>query len=385
MTSAIIVAAGRGTRFGGPKQLEEVFGRPLIYYSLLAFQSHPEVDEIILVLSDDLLDAGETLKGQFSKLAHVVKGGEERGDSVLEGLSVARGENVLIHDGARPMVDQALIGRVIAALKEHKAVVSALAPDDTVKEFKDGHARGTLDRSKLLLIQTPQGFQRMLLVSSYEKAFEEKFYATDDSGVVEKFGHKTSFVVPGNPGNLKVTRREDLDRVEGLLSEGIRLGFGYDIHELVDGRELWLGGVRIPFEKGALGHSDGDTLVHAVIDALLGAAGLPDIGQQFPDSDPNYKDIRSLFLLKEVRNMLQKKGLAVLDIDATVLIERPMVAPHVEEMAKTMADHLGIPRDSVSVKGKRGEGLGPVGEGRAVVAHAVALLLSGPSSLQEVK
>jgi 2-C-methyl-D-erythritol 4-phosphate cytidylyltransferase/2-C-methyl-D-erythritol 2,4-cyclodiphosphate synthase len=385
MVSAIIVAAGSGKRFGGPKQFEEVFGKPLIYYSLLAFQSHPGVDDIVLVMPEEFLEVGETLKAHFKKLVHVVRGGEERGDSVFEGLEVAQGETVLIHDGARPLVDVGLIGRVIDALENHKAVVPALSPSDTVKELSAGHAKGALNRSKLLLIQTPQGFERTLLISSYEKAFKAKVYATDDSTIVEEYGNVASTVVPGSPRNLKVTTREDLRRVEGLLSSGIRLGFGYDVHELVDGRELWLGGVKVPFEKGLLGHSDGDVVVHAVIDALLGAAGLPDIGRQFPDSDPEYKDIRSLLLLKKTGSMVKEKGFSILDIDATLALERPKIAPHADEMAGTMADALSVPSDSISVKGKRGEGLGPVGEGRAAVCYAVALLLSGSSSLQEVE
>jgi 2-C-methyl-D-erythritol 4-phosphate cytidylyltransferase/2-C-methyl-D-erythritol 2,4-cyclodiphosphate synthase len=381
MISAVIVAAGIGKRFGGPKQFEEVFGKPLIYYSLLAFQSHPKVDEIVLVLPEAFLEAGESLKARFPKLAYVVQGGEERGDSVVEGLEVAQGDRVLIHDGVRPLVDLDLIGRVIDALRDHPAVVPALAPQDTVKRLEGGRAAGTLDRSTLLLIQTPQGFEKNLLVSSYEKALAEKFFATDDSGIVERYGNTPAFVVPGSPRNLKVTSREDMKQVEGLLSEGIRLGFGYDVHELVDGRDLWLGGVRIPFEKGLLGHSDGDVVVHAVIDALLGAAGLPDIGQQFPDTDPRSRGIRSLRLLETVGTILEQENSEILDIDVTVVIERPKIAPRADEMSSAMANALGIPSDSITIKGKRGEGLGPVGEGRAVVCYAVALLLSGPPAL----
>jgi 2-C-methyl-D-erythritol 4-phosphate cytidylyltransferase/2-C-methyl-D-erythritol 2,4-cyclodiphosphate synthase len=385
MVSAVIVAAGSGRRFGGVKQFEEVFGRPLIDYSLLAFQSHPGVDEIVLVFPEEFVDAGETLKCRYSKLTHVVKGGEERGDSVSEGLEVARGEDVLIHDGARPLVDLDTIGRVIGALRDHRAVIPALMPSDTVKTLSAGHAKGSLDRSTLLLVQTPQGFQRSLLVSAYRKAFEEGFYATDDSGIVERYSNVSAYVVPGSPRNLKVTVKEDLNRVRGLLSQGIRLGFGYDIHELVKGRDLWLGGVRIPFEKGLLGHSDGDVLTHAVIDALLGAAGLPDIGQQFPDTEAEYKDIRSLLLLERTRNLLQKNGFSVLDVDATVVIELPKIAPYTEEIRGQLSKPLGIPRESVIVKGKRGEGLGPVGEGRAAAAYAVALLLSSARGLEEVE
>ncbi len=372
-----MVAAGKGERFGAPKQVQPLLGLPLLEHSLVAFQQHPEVDEVVLVLAEGLLGQAADFKARYPKLRQVVAGGETRGASVLRGLEVAQGEWVLVHDAARPLLRQALIGRVLRRLERHPVVVPVLPVPDTVKYRQNDHVKGQVDRSRLALVQTPQGVWARILRRAYERAGDEAVHFTDESNLVEHALGIPASTVPGDPDNIKVTFPEDLQRVEALMTRRMCVGFGYDRHRLGPGRPLVLGGIEIPSDLGALGHSDADVVIHALVDALLGAAALGDIGGLFPDHDPQWKDAPSRIFLEQVRQLLESRGFRVLHVDVTVVLERPKVRPYAAEIRKNLAKLLGIAPDRVSLKGKSGEGKGEVGRREIVEAYAVATLV-GP-------
>ncbi len=376
-TSAVIVAAGRGERFGGPKQAQPLLGVPLMEHSLMAFQHHPGVDEVILVLAEDLQALAEDLQQRYPKLQAVVPGGATRGASVFQGLQQVQGEWVLVHDAARPMVRAALIDRVLKGLERHPVVVPVVPVPDTVKYRRGDHLEGQVDRSEIALVQTPQGVWTRILRRAYERAGDQAIYFSDESNLVEHALGIHAVPVPGDPENLKVTFPEDLQRVEALMTRRMCVGFGYDRHQLGPGRPLMLGGVEVPSDLGALGHSDADVVIHALVDALLGAAAIGDIGALFPDHDPQWKDAPSRIFLEHACNLLRQRGFRVLHVDITVLLERPRIRPHALEIRQNLARMLGISVDRVSVKGKSGEGKGPVGRREVVEAYAVATLV-GP-------
>jgi 2-C-methyl-D-erythritol 4-phosphate cytidylyltransferase/2-C-methyl-D-erythritol 2,4-cyclodiphosphate synthase len=288
---------------------------------------------------------------------------------------------VVVHDGARPFVGAALISRIIAAAAEHGAALAALPSRDTVKRATTTAGRAvvaeTLPRDTIFLAQTPQAFRRHVLHAALASD-ATGLDATDESQLVERTGHAVR-IVEGEPSNIKITRPEDLSAAETYARHGApartgRAGLGYDLHRLVDGRPLILGGVTIPFEKGLQGHSDADVLCHAITDAILGAACAGDIGRHFPDSDPRWKGVSSLDLLKRAAGIIEADGLEVGNVDASLVAERPKLAPYIETMRAKIADVLGVSIDRVSIKAKTNEGVDAIGRGEAMAAHAVALL-----------
>ncbi len=375
--SAIVVAAGKGERFGAPKQVQPLLGIPLLEHSLMAFQRHPQVDEVVLVVSEALLPRAEEWRQRYPKLRRVVAGGETRGASVFQGLEQSQGEWLLVHDAARPLLRQTLIDRVLQRLERHPLVVPVLRVPDTVKYWRDDRVEGQVDRSQLALVQTPQGVWRRILQRAYEKAGDRAPFFSDESNLVEYALGIHASPVPGDPENLKVTFPEDLQRVEALMTRRLCVGLGYDRHRLGQGRPLYLGGVRIPSDLGAVGHSDADVVIHALVDALLGAASLGDIGALFPDHDPQWKDAPSRIFLERTRQLLEQRGYRVLNVDITVILERPRIRPHVAKIRENLAGILGIPKDRISIKGKSGEGIGPVDQREILEAYAVATLV-GP-------
>jgi 2-C-methyl-D-erythritol 4-phosphate cytidylyltransferase / 2-C-methyl-D-erythritol 2,4-cyclodiphosphate synthase len=355
-------------------------GRPLLTYALEAFRRHPAVSEIVLVVAPEDVELARGLLGNGP--AHltekVVLGGAVRRDSVWHALQEVSpaAEVVLIHDAARPLVSSAIIDRCIDAIRHHGAAVVATPVNDTLKAAHAGHdespyVRGTVTRDRLWAAQTPQGARRGLLLAAYERAIIEDWDVTDDASILERAGHRVH-LVPGTATNFKVTRLEDLALAERLLMSTLRTGFGYDVHRLVEGRALILGGVTIPHALGLLGHSDADVLTHAVMDALLGAAALGDIGQHFPDTDPQYRGAASLTLLAAVTRLLSERGFAAVSVDVTLAAEAPKVAPHVAAMREHLAVALGLDVARVSVKATTTEGLGFVGDGAGMAAYAVA-------------
>ena len=373
--TAIIAAAGAGRRLGAdrPKQLLEIGGRTMLEHSTSAFLGHPRVSDVIAVLPDAMAIPG----------VRVVTGGARRQDSVANGFDAvpADADVVLIHDAARPFVTADLISRTIDAAATHGAAIAALQSRDTVKRVsRDGVITGTISRDEIYLAQTPQGFRRDVLARAIAVG-RSGVEATDEAMLAERAGVKVH-VVDGDPGNVKITTEADLaaarsrTQAMGKPARTGRAGTGYDLHRLVEGRSLVIGGVTIPSERGALGHSDADVVCHAATDAILGAAGLGDIGRHFPDDDPRWKDANSLALLAQATAMVAREGYEVGNLDVTVVLERPKIKDNIDEMRARVARAIGIDASRVSIKGKTNEGVDAIGRGEAIAAHAVALVRS---------
>jgi 2-C-methyl-D-erythritol 4-phosphate cytidylyltransferase/2-C-methyl-D-erythritol 2,4-cyclodiphosphate synthase len=378
--SAILAAGGRGLRLGHsqPKQLLEIAGRPILERSVSLLQEHPDVREVIVALPEELVEDPPAYLLKSSKPLRVVKGGLRRQDSVAAAFRLVsdRADVVVIHDAARPFATSDLLAKTIAAAAESGAALAALEARDTVKKVADGVVSATLDRQTIFLAQTPQAFRRDVL----RDALAIDGDATDEAALAERAGHPVR-IVEGEASNIKVTTPEDLVIAEAIGRGGRpartgRAGMGYDLHRFVEGRPLILGGVTIPFDRGLAGHSDADAVCHAVTDAILGAAGAGDIGRHFSDTDPRWKGASSIDLLRRAVEMVHAEGLAVGNVDATVILERPKLAPYVDQMRANLAAVLGVSIDRVSIKGKTNEGLGEIGRGEAIAVHAIALVRS---------
>ena len=390
--SAIIAAGGRGTRLGAdrPKQFLEIAGSSLLELSVSAMVSSGRVDDIVVAVPEDHL---EEVRGQFGHIATplvVVTGGRRRQDSVANALARVPRESdiVLIHDAARPFVSRDVIGRTIDAAASYGAAIAAIPVRDTVKQASaalvDGSrvVQATLRRDEIFLAQTPQAFRRSLLEEAFQRAGE--LDVTDEAMLAERAGFQVH-LVPGDSENLKVTIPDDLERArertrssepaEGHPSaEQMRIGTGYDLHRLVAGRRLVLGGVTIPFELGLEGHSDADILCHAVTDAILGAAAAGDIGRLFPDTDPRWKGADSIKLLEGATSQLHQAGFRIVNVDATVIAQKPKLLPFLDAMRSNLAKALQVRVEQVSVKGKTNEQVDSTGRGEAMACHAVALV-----------
>jgi 2-C-methyl-D-erythritol 4-phosphate cytidylyltransferase/2-C-methyl-D-erythritol 2,4-cyclodiphosphate synthase len=392
--TAIIAAGGRGARFGGdrPKQLQTLGGRPILQRSVDAFLHSDRITDIVVALPPQLAaDPPAYLRGAAKPIA-IVEGGGRRQDSVANAFARAaeRADIVAVHDAARPLVTAEVIARTIDAAAEHGAAIAALPATDTVKR---GDARrvivDTIPRTEIYLAQTPQTFRTAVLRDALALAGSDD--ATDEAMLAERAGHPVR-LVDGDPRNFKITTPDDLEAAERILRapvpsavEGpapgtverrgvIRIGNGYDLHRLVEGRPLVLGGVTIPFERGLMGHSDADAVCHAATDAILGAAGAGDIGRHFPDTDPRWKNADSMALLASARNVVVGAGYRVLNVDLVVIAQRPKLVPHVDAMRANLARALGIDVGQVSVKGKTNEGVDSMGAGESIAVHAVALV-----------
>jgi 2-C-methyl-D-erythritol 4-phosphate cytidylyltransferase/2-C-methyl-D-erythritol 2,4-cyclodiphosphate synthase len=384
--TAIIAAAGSGTRVGSatPKQLIDIGGGSMLQHSARVFYEHPRIDEIVVVLPKDQtsLSLATARDPALRPSVRIVAGGERRQDSVANAFECvsADAEIVLVHDAARPFVSAELIDRVIDTAAQHGAAIAALQSRETVKQVDAaGVIVGTIPREKIYLAQTPQGFRRDVLAQAIASA-RSGVEATDEASLAERAGYKVH-VVDGDAGNVKVTTLQDLDAARariaqerGAHAQTSRVGTGYDLHRLVEGRPLVIAGVTIPFEKGPQGHSDGDAACHAATDAILGAASLGDIGRHFPDSDPKWKGADSLTLLSEAARLARAAGYRVENVDITVVLERPKIKDSIDEMRRRLARALDTDVDRISVKGKTNEGVGAIGRGEAIAAHAVALL-----------
>jgi len=393
--SAILAAGGRGLRLSHsqPKQLLEIAGRPILERSVSLLHEHPDVHEVIVALPEELVQNPPAYLLKTSKPLRVVAGGVRRQDSVAAAFRLVsdRADVVVIHDAARPFATSGLIARTIAAAAESGAALAALEARDTVKavrlapsdaaglaqaEHAERFVRQTLDRRSIVLAQTPQAFRREVL----RDALALQDDATDEAALAERAGHAVR-IVEGEASNIKVTTAEDLVIAEAIGRSGKpartgRAGMGYDLHRFVEGRPLILGGVTIPFDRGLAGHSDADAVCHAVTDAILGAAGAGDIGRHFSDTDPRWKGASSVDLLRRAVEVVRAEGLAVGNVDATVILERPRLAPYIDQMRANLAAVLGVSLDRVSIKGKTNEGLGEIGRGEAVAVHAIALVRS---------
>ncbi len=388
---ALIPAAGRASRFSpeggtGNKVFALLGGKPLLYWTALAFAAHPQIDGIVVVAGPaEVSRCREALAGV--DILAVVAGGQTRQESVAIGLFTLGGDPddlILVHDAARPLVSAAVIDRCLAGAQHSGNAVAALPVTDTLKAADDTlTVQRTVDRDGLWAMQTPQAFRLATLFEAHSAARSTGWLGTDEAALVEQFTDEPVHLVLGDPANFKVTRPEDLPLAEALwqsrqppVMTQSRIGFGYDIHPLAEGRQLFLGGVEIPSLRGLDGHSDADVLLHALCDALLGAAGLPDIGHLFPNTDPTYKGASSLSLLAEVVRRVQEAGFAVGNADMTLIAEAPKIAPYIAEMQAGIAEVLRVKPVQVGIKATTNEGLGSLGRGEGIAAHAVALLVS---------
>ncbi len=377
---AIVPAAGRGSRFGGPlpKQFARFGGATLLTRTLRALWSCSLLDGMVVVVPPEAAGSDETLPARMRGRDDILvtAGGLRRCDSVKAGLDrlPAGCEIVLVHDGARPRVSAALVERVIAGTLQHGACVPVLPASETLKRVDDdGLVSATLDRSRVFLTQTPQGFTADILTEAYRRVdkSDPDVDFTDDAALVERAGYKVA-TVAGEPGNVKLTKPSDLAGLGLMLP---RVGFGYDVHRFGPGRKLILGGVEIAHPQGLVGHSDGDVALHALIDALLGAAAQGDIGRLFPDDDPAYLGADSIDLLHKTLSVIGRAGFAVGSVDITIVAQAPRLKDYLPRMAERVSAALGLDPGDVGVKATTEEGLGFTGREEGIAAHALAVLV----------
>lgn len=394
-TAVIIVAAGRGHRFGTemPKQFLHVQGKPLIRHAVEAFLSHPGINMVLPVIHPD--DAGivaDALKGLDTLPAAV--GGTERQDSVrngLEALSDHQPERVLVHDAARPRVTRNLIDVVLAALEDHMGVIPGVAVVDTLKRTDtNGLVIDTVPRNGLWRAQTPQGFSYPILYAAHQAAAGQAL--TDDAAVMEAAGHAV-VMVPGDDNNIKVTTPADLEQMErimvdnggydvgtanlGKVSPMMRIGSGYDVHRLGPGDHVTLCGIEIPHDQALVGHSDADVALHALCDAIFGALGDGDIGSHFPPSDEKWRGASSDRFVEYACERMRTRGFELQNLDLTIICERPKIGPHRDAMRERIAEITGIDASCISVKATTTERLGFTGRGEGIAADASVLIAAG--------
>ncbi len=384
-TVAIIPAGGAGKRLGleVAKQYLLLGSLPVLVHTIRVFQIMELVSAIVLVVpKEDVASVQKNIVEKYglTKVMTVVAGGRERQDSVCNGLQAVPEtcDVVIVHDGVRPFVTRDMITRVVAAAAQCGAASIGVPAKDTIKETTDENiVTATLRRQNLWQTQTPQAFGYELLCRAYAEAQRDHFYGTDDASLVERMGVNVRMVA-GSHENIKITTPEDLLIAEALMENKkkeilvSRSGLGYDSHRFSPDRKLILGGVEIPCDRGLQGHSDADALLHAVCDALLGMAGAGDIGRHFPDTDEAYKNISSLVLLERVCQIITAKGLSVNNIDVTVMMEKPKLAPYADAMAANIARTLNIPEAAINIKAKTNEGMGFVGRGEGVAVLVIA-------------
>lgn len=377
-TLALIVAAGRGERAQGataaaPKQYWPLAGKPVLRWTIEAFANHPQISGVQVVIRDDDRKHYDAATAGLS-LRPPVTGGPSRQHSVrhgLEALSPSPPHNVLIHDGARPLVSSALITRVVDALASADAVAPMLSVVDTLRR-KTGEGFHIEPRDDLLRAQTPQGFRFGPILTAHRTFLEAN--ATDDFALAERAGLSLG-VVPGEEMNLKLTTPEDFVLAERLASlPDIRTGTGFDVHRFAAGDHVWLCGVKVPHNFGLEGHSDADCGLHALTDAILGAIGAADIGAHFPPTDERWRGAPSHMFLAHAASLVRDKGGVIAHVDVTLICERPKVATLREAMRARIAEILGLAVERVSVKATTTEGLGFTGRREGLAAQAVATI-----------
>ncbi|NTV12838.1 MAG: 2-C-methyl-D-erythritol 4-phosphate cytidylyltransferase [Desulfobulbaceae bacterium] len=385
--AVIIPAGGLGLRMGAecPKQFLALAGVPVLARTVRLFRQLPEIHTIIVAAPAAHLEATRKMLGQYlpGEAVTVVVGGPTRQDSVRAGLAALPPavDLVAVHDGVRPLLTQELARACLAAAAETGAALLAVPVKDTVKHSRDDMSvAATVSRQHLWLAQTPQVARRDLLLSAFAAAERDGFAGTDEASLLERIGCEVRLVL-GSERNLKITRPEDLPLAAALLEEQalvggntMRVGHGYDAHRFAEGRRLVLGGETIPCARGLLGHSDADVLVHALCDAMLGAAGLGDLGRHFSDQDPAFQGISSLLLLARVVELLAGKGLGLVNGDVTVVAQRPKLAAYFPAMQENIARTCRIDPSRINLKATTTEQMGFTGREEGIAAHAVALL-----------
>jgi 2-C-methyl-D-erythritol 4-phosphate cytidylyltransferase/2-C-methyl-D-erythritol 2,4-cyclodiphosphate synthase len=383
--SVIIAAGGRGVRLGAgePKQLLAIGGASMLQRTLETFLRAACVNEVVVALPSELVDAPPSFLRGNGKPVRLVAGGTRRQDSVAAAFARTSPEAdvVVIHDAARPFVTESLIERTVAAAREAGAAIAALPVHDTVKQTSEAFVARTLPREQIVLAQTPQAFRRDVLAAALERARQTDAEVTDEAMLVEQAGFPVR-VVAGEPRNVKITTAEDLRAARQAAADGGRasgrVGNGYDLHRLVEGRPFVLAGVAIASAVGPLGHSDADVLCHALTDAVFGASALGDIGRHFPDTDERWRGAAGLDLLGRAVALARDAGFTLVNADAVVIVERPKLAAYVPAICANLAGTLGVDLGAVSVKAKTNEGVGAIGRGDAIACHAVAMVTDAP-------
>ncbi|WP_181351079.1 bifunctional 2-C-methyl-D-erythritol 4-phosphate cytidylyltransferase/2-C-methyl-D-erythritol 2,4-cyclodiphosphate synthase [Thalassobacillus sp. CUG 92003] len=386
--TAIVLAAGQGKRMksGQNKQFLYINQLPLIVHTLSVFNRDDWCREMIVVINPKEREEMAALLSEYplDKPVNLVEGGAERQDSVYEGLWAITNQDmpVFIHDGARPFVEQHHLHQLAEALKEQQAALLAVPVTDTVKQ-KDGDYLKTLNRDTLWAAQTPQCFSYPLILEAHQAAKRDGYYGTDDASLVERLDHAVT-IVKGSNQNIKITTPDDLKQAESYVQQVnhgkkeeqtmFRIGQGFDVHELTEGRKCIIGGVEIPYEKGLSGHSDADVLLHTIGDACLGAIGERDIGKHFPDTDPAFKDADSSTLLSHIWHMVSEQGYKLGNLDCTIIAEAPKMGPYIEEIRSHIARLLQADPSQVNVKATTTEKLGFTGRKEGIAAQAVILL-----------
>ena len=371
--AAIVVAAGSGARAGGAKQWRSLGGKPVIRWSVEALLDAGAEEVVVVAASDARPEAEACLAGLTGW--RLADGGVTRADSVRSGLAVLGGpvtRAVLVHDAARPLLREAVIVRVLAALEDADGALPTLPVADSLRRATDGVMAGAVDREALWRAQTPQGFRYGALVDAYA-AWPEDEVATDEAAVVQRAGGRVR-VVEGDAHLMKLTYPEDFAMAEALLPRQIRVGQGFDAHRWGPGQSVWLCGVEIPHDQTLIGHSDADAGLHALTDAILGAMGDGDIGDHFPPTDPQWKGASSDLFLVHAVERLSARGGRLVNVDVTLICEQPRVKPHRQAMRERLAGLLSLPLDAVSVKATTTEAMGFTGRGEGLAAQALATI-----------
>lgn len=371
--AAIVVAAGSGSRAGGAKQWRRLGGKPVVRWSVEALLKAGAEDLVVVAAPGSEAEAESALAGLTGW--RLAAGGATRADSVLNGLA-ALGEPddrpVLIHDAARPLLDVGVIRRTIEALAEADGALPALPVADSLRRATGGVVSGAVDRDSLWRAQTPQAFRYRTIVDAYA-VWPSGEIAADEAAVVERAGGRV-LIVEGDTRLMKLTYPEDFTMAEALIPRQTRVGQGFDAHRWGPGTSVWLCGVEIPHDQTLIGHSDADAGLHALTDAILGAMGDGDIGDHFPPTDPQWKGASSDLFLSHAVERLAARGGRLVNVDVTLICERPKVKPHRQAMRERLADLLSLPLDAVSVKATTTEAMGFTGRGEGLAAQAIATI-----------
>ena len=369
--SAIIVAAGSGSRAGGDKQWRDLGGRPVLRWSAEALLNAGAAELVVVVAPGSEARAAQALQGLSDWRA--VAGGAARAQSVragLDALTCPAEQPVLIHDAARPLLSPNVIARLVSALDTADGALPALPVADSLRRGDQGLMAGVVERDGLWRAQTPQAFRRGVIEKAYA-AWSDAETPTDEAVVVERNGGRVA-LIEGDPRLMKLTYPEDFAMAEALTPRQTRIGSGYDVHRWGPGGSVWLCGIEVPHDQTLIGHSDADAGLHALTDAILGAIAEGDIGDHFPPSDPKWKGASSDQFLVHAAELVAQRGGRIVNVDVTLICEQPKVKPHRLAMRERIAGLLGLPLDAVSVKATTSEGLGFTGRGEGLAAQAVA-------------
>ena len=373
---ALVLAAGHGSRFGSdiPKQYTSLGGKPILRYALEALVFHPKIDQVRVVIRPEDEKLYIALSHDLPLMSPVL-GGATRQDSTRNGLDSfekAPPQKILIHDGARPFPSKNLIREIIEQLDSFDAAIPGLPVHDTLKQISETNLlEGTIERRNIVRAQTPQGFRYRAISRAHDLAEENLFY--DDSEIAKKAGLTVS-VIKGDPNNLKITTAEDLIHGSYVLEENVmsfRTGIGFDVHKFGPGDHIVLGGVKIDHNQALIGHSDADVLLHAITDAILGSIAAGDIGTHFPDTDPQWQNVESSIFLKRAGECLSELGGKIINIDATVICEKPKINPYKNAIAANISSVLGLNPACVSIKATTTEQLGFTGRSEGIASQAV--------------